>query len=407
MSSREIQSTTSRQLHAETIVDELPEPNYPVNYQPTYPSREGLISGVAELLNTSGVTTLENIQEVRHNLVQVGDPEDKTMMVISGACREAISLQTPMRQLALRSQRTVQVAQSSRLEELYVVERGRGQYKKPRSEFEEEDENGNLVPVYMGDVVNGMGFSDRTPDPSRLVAGALQARDLEEVLSELMGGHVPAAHEALSLAYEQAFVVPRSDTRSEGEYSISGDILWGGLRTNKIGSAVLELLKRLHNPVGVKIDGTSDEEHIAYISDELNPAEEPGKLIYMLRLGQKDSDQYGRILGHIREHAPTSIVLFDTHGMTEKVTVDGKIRKIRHIPTIIRHMGIMGEACVEAGVKFGGVHLETTIDEYEYECTDERHPEPTRDGNLDPQANPSQTVRLLNAMADINDRQFA
>jgi 3-deoxy-7-phosphoheptulonate synthase len=407
MSARELQSTTSRQLQAEAIVDDLPEPNYPINYQPTYPSRAGLVSGVAELLNTSGVTTLENIQAVRHDLVPVGDPEDKTIMLISGGCREAIRLQTPVRELALRSQRTVQIAQSSKVESLYVVERGRGQYKKPRSEFEEEDENGNLVPVYMGDIVNGMDFSDRTPDPSRLVAGGLQARDLEEILSEIMGGHIPAAHEALSLAYEQAFIEPHPDPRSVRDYSISGDILWGGLRTNKIGSAVLELLKRLDNPVGVKIDATCDEDHIAYIADTLNPEEEEGKLLYMLRLGQKDSDQYVPILKHIKEHAPTSIVLFDTHGMTEKITVDGKVRKIRHIPTIIRHMNIMGEACLEAGVKFGGAHLETMVDEYEFECTDERHPEPTRDGNLDPQANPNQTVRLLNAMSDINDRQFA
>ncbi len=390
---------SERLAEAEAIIAMLPEPDYGVNYQAEYPDKEALAEAMAENLTTQGVTTPHRAAAFTKELESVSNPRSPDLLVITGSCREAIQASVPITELADITEANLAVIAGSKLKRIKVAQRDRGQYKKPRSAVEEEDAKGNKIPVYMGDVVNGEDVRDRTPDPSRLVAGGVQARDLEIELTRRFGHHVAAAHEALSLPYELPFI--RKDERSGKLYSHSADLLWAGLRTNQLTSEIVKLLMTIENTVGVKIGGSSDEAHIAGLAERLNPENRAGKLIFMLRLGLQEVDRYPTILRAINKHASNAITIFDIHGMTEK-RPDGL--KIRHVPSIIEGMTVMARACQDAGVKFGGVHLETTPDSTRFECIDELDQLPLHPGNIDPRLNPRQTRRVLNALAKITNQ---
>lgn len=379
---------------AEEIVASLPEPNYRANYQPIYSDTDQLIDAVAETVSTGGVTTPRQAEEFKDALAHMGQ-DDETALVITSGCRETIHVDTDISLLGRQALLEHKLLYSSRLRKVVAASRNRGQYKKPRSE-EIEIIDGKRVVSYMGDVVNGEDPSDREPDPSRIVAGAVQARDLETELAKRAGKHVFAAHEALLLPYEMAFI--RRDAKTGLKYSESADLLWAGLRTNQIDSPVIDLLSGIENAVGVKIGGNSDSEHIAGLAERLNPDNRAGKLVFMLRLTLEEIDKYPVILEAIDEHAPNSQKIFDIHGMTRKKE-DGT--KIRNVNEIISGMTVMARACKKAGVRFDGVHLETTPDPARLECVDNDFQLPTHPGGIDPQLNPQQTLRVLNALADI------
>jgi 3-deoxy-7-phosphoheptulonate synthase len=387
---------------AEAIVASLPEPDHTVNYQVRYPVPGRLVDAVAELLATQGVTTPRLADAFTQGMTEVGDPDSPTMVAITGSCKEGINVATPISTLAEASEVDLAIVSSSRLGPVVKVQRNRGQYKKPRSKPVEVLPNGDVVPVYVGDLVHSEDPYDRTPDPTRLVAGGLQAHDLETELTRRMGYHVPAAHEALSLPYEKAFI--RKDPDTGDLYSLSADLPWAGLRTNQLDSEIIKLLMGIENTVGVKIGGNSDEAHIAGLAERLNPKDRAGKLVYMLRLGLHEADKYPTILGAINKHAPNAITIFDIHGTTEERSYGAKIR---HVPSIIQGMGIMAQACQEAGVKFAGVHLETTSDGHRFECTDETGQPPLDEGDVDPRLNLLQMRRVLDAVGVIQEAQAA
>lgn len=396
---------------AEVVVGGLPVADPRENYQYPYPNSNLLVEAVAEnLAATKSVTTADQVADFTRSLVPVSDPDDPTVVVISGACREpiyplALAKEVSVQPLVEVAESNLAIIRGTNLPHVIAVLRNRGMYGKGRTEPQEIGPDGEVVFAYAGDIVNSQDPANRTPDANQLVVGNIQASELEEALTARVGYHVPAAHEALSLAYEMSLI--RHDAARGVDISIGADMLWGGVRTNQIGSPVLALLGRLGNTVGVKIGGDSDEAHIAGISEQLNPDNKAGKLLYMLRLGLHEASSYPTILKAIKRHAPNSIVMIDFHGITQKKVVDGKTVKVRAVPHMIRSMGIMAEVCREVGVKFGGIHLETTPDSRRLECVDDVGQAPLDDGDLDPHLNPIQTSRVLNAFAAISEAQFS
>ncbi len=245
----------------------------------------------------------------------------------------------------------------------------------------------------MGDAVNGVNPEDRTPDPRRMVAAAAQARALEVGLTARVGHHVPAAHEALLIPYEQGSMCV--DTTTGKKYLLSADLPWIGVRTNAPDCAQVEMLTGIENPVGIKIGPNSDAEHIRQLAEKLNPDNEAGKLVFMIRVGA-DREAMDRILGAIKLYAPNSIHMYDIHGST----VSGANGvKIRAADTIAEHVNLLSEACEGHGLKLHGVHLETTGDSSVTECVDEAGQMPGNKSLVDPQLNPRQTTNVLNAVA--------
>lgn len=396
----------ARIARAEEIINTLPEPDYARNYQPDYADAEALTAAVAEACGTPGVTTPRLVDAARHRLAGISLGHSAEVVVITGQCHEAVHLDE---RADLSSDQSIErlvsgviinrgVIANSLLSRSFMVDRGRGQSTKPRTQDTQTIELPGTglvtVPSFKGEAVNGREVKDRAADPTRIVAAAVQARDVEHRLRERIRDHAPAAHEALLLPYEHAFL--RRDPDTGNDYLLSADIPWVGVRTNGVDSPVVDLLRQASNPVGVKIGASSTEEHIQGLSETLNPERLPGKEVYMVRLGLHEQDRYPLILEAIRRHAPGSVILYDIHGST-RPAADGK--KIRSVEEIVEGIAVMSRACGAAGLRLHGVHLETTANPRASQCVERADELPAEAGDIDPNLNPYQTLAVLNGAA--------
>lgn len=382
---------TTPRLAAEGVLEELPpHGSYDSNYQPHYPDTDALLDAVEELHVTEGVTTPRAVDMLQAELAALAQGETDRPIIITGRCAEEVSLTTPVETLveyAVNERALVLRA----LQNVTVVQRNRGQAVKPRSAATEILSDGREVASYMGDAINSAHPDDRTPDPTRLVSMAVQSRDLEAGLSDAVGGHhVYAAHEALSLPYEGSFV--RIDEKTGRKYLASTDLPWIGKRTNAIDGPHVKMLAEVANPIGIKIGPDSTPEHIAALHATLNPANVPGRMVLMLRMGPKHVGTLERVAGAIKEHAPGSVVMYDIHGVTRTAPTG---EKIRHIGDVIEDIATTATTLRAAGLKLHGLHLETTPDDSRLECVDEPDQLPTHPGGVDPQLNPRQLAYVL------------
>lgn len=377
------------------IVDGLPSPDYSLNYQPTYPDQSELLGAVHELQATEPVTMPEHVLSLRAQLAAIACGED-IVVVMDGRCAEPVRLTTPIAELAQEGATSLAVIAASGLTRVVHIKRCCGQCAKPRSNETETLPDGTEVVSYMGDAINDRDPAKRTPDPTRMVATALQARDVEAMMAEQTGSHIMVGHEALLLPYEQSFI--REDPVTGRRVSVSGDLLWLGVRTNRTDVETnphIDLLASIENPVGIKIGPDSDETHIAELVERLNPDHEAGKLVFMIRVGA-DQAAMERILGSIKQAAPESIIMYDIHGSTVK-TPDGV--KVRAVSATIDHIRLLAEACARQDLRLHGVHIETMGDDSRLECVDTLDERPTHKGDVDPQFNPRQTKMILDAIA--------
>ncbi len=293
----------------------LPIPDYANNFQPDYADQGTLLNTIRELQTTNAVTLPRQIDAFGSKLADIAAGRTGEPFLIVGGCSEDVDLETPISDLVMHSTAQLRVVASSALRHAVVAERSRGQNSKPRSSATERTATGTRVPSYMGDAVNGKATHLREPDPSRMVAAAVQARDIENGLTQIMRRHVPAAHEALLLAYEESFI--REDPKTGKRYLLSADLPWVGMRTNSPDGDHVRMLADVENPVGVKIGPNSDEDHIKDLAGILNPEDRAGKLVLMLRVGSEHvEDTLPGVLSAIRRHAPEALLMYDLHGIT-------------------------------------------------------------------------------------------
>ena len=111
------------------------------------------------------------------------------------------------------------------------------------------------LPAYRGDIVNQIGFDagGRRPDPERMFRAYAQAAATLshlETLAAADGSVFHASHEALLLPFEQALV--RRDGDGGRFFAGSAHFLWVGQRTFFPGSAHVEFLRGVGNPLGMK-----------------------------------------------------------------------------------------------------------------------------------------------------------
>src|SRR5512134_787974 len=341
-----------------------------------------------------------------------------------------------------------------------VVKVGRmaGQFAKPRS-APTEVQDGVELPSYRGDNVNGIEFTPeaRRPDPERLVQSYNQSAatlnllrafaqggfaDLHKVhrwnlefvadsplgaryqelasrLSEtlefmaacgLTSETVPqiretefyTSHEALLLHYEQALT--RVDSLTGKWYGCSAHLLWIGDRTRNLDGAHVEYMKGIQNPIGLKCGPTIDPDDLLRLIDALNPANVPGRLTLIARMGSdKVEAKLPALIRAVKRSGAKVVWSCDPmHGNTVKSGSGYKTRPFDRILQEVRSFFAVHRA---EGTHAGGVHFEMTGQNVT-ECiggakavTDERLADRYHT-HCDPRLNASQSLELAFLIAE-------
>ncbi|HEY0834174.1 MAG TPA: 3-deoxy-7-phosphoheptulonate synthase class II [Azospirillum sp.] len=304
-----------------------------------------------------------------------------------------------------------------------VIKVGRmaGQFAKPRS-ADMEEVNGVELPSYRGDIVNGFDFTPeaRIPDPERMMQAYTQAastlnllrafaqggyadlhkvhqwtlgflerspagekfEDLANRLDETLGfmaacGITGAttpqlretdfftSHEALLLPWEQALT--RVDSTTGDWYDVSAHMLWIGDRTRQPDGAHVEFLRGVKNPLGLKCGPSTDPDELIRLIDILNPANEPGRLTLIVRMGaDKVAEKFPPLLKRVTREGRVVLWSCDPmHGNTIKSASGYKTRPFDKVLGEAKAFFAVHEA---EGTHAGGVHFELTGQDVT-ECT--------------------------------------
>jgi 3-deoxy-7-phosphoheptulonate synthase len=270
-----------------------------------------------------------------------------------------------------------------------------GQFAKPRSKPTEHGPDGDPLPVYRGDAVNGHAptHAARTPDPDRML---LAYDKSAEVLGRLCGGPIYTSHEALLHEYEEPLI--RVDPATDAVYGSSGHLLWVGDRSRQLDGAHIGLLSRVANPVAVKVGPTATPDDVAAIVERLDPAGAPGRLVLIARLGAgRVAQALPPLVAAVRD-ARVVWLCDPMHGNT----VPGSAgRKTRRMDDIIAEAVSFVDVLRAQGVHPGGLHLEMTPDDVT-ECVDGHESEalPRYRSACDPRLNPAQARRVAAAFTE-------
>ncbi|MES2712118.1 MAG: 3-deoxy-7-phosphoheptulonate synthase class II [Pseudomonadota bacterium] len=295
---------------------------------------------------------------------------------------------------------------------LPVVKLGRmaGQFAKPRSS-DTETKDGVTLPSYRGDIINGPDFTPaaRIPDPSRMEFAYMQSAgtlnllrafatggyaDLHQVHRWNLGfversplasryadltiridetlrfmqacGMADApqlretdfytSHESLLLPYEQALA--RVDSTSGDTYACSAHFLWIGDRTRQPDGAHVEFLRGVKNPIGMKAGPSMDADELVRLAEILNPANEPGRLTLIARMGADKVEAKLPPLVRALKRAGRQVTwLCDPmHGNTTTVGA----YKTRSFDAILGEVRGFFDVHEAEGTIAGGVHVEMT-----------------------------------------------
>ena len=350
---------------------------------------------------------------------------------------------------------------------LPVVKLGRmaGQFAKPRS-APNEVIDGVELPSYRGDNVNDIAFTpeSRLPDPERMVrAYAQSAATLNLLRAFAQGGYanlhqvhrwthdfmgrspwakkyaetadrigealdfmeacgispdtVPqlsqttfyTSHEALLLPFEQAMT--RQDSLTGDWYDTSAHFLWIGDRTRFEGSAHVEFLRGIGNPIGIKCGPSLEPDALLRMLDTLNPARVPGRMTLITRYGHDKIEVHlPRLVRAVtREGHPVIWSCDPMHGNVVKAANGYKTRPFDRILTEVRGFFAVHRA---EGTHAGGIHAEMTgqnvtectggaIDVTEQSLADRYHT------HCDPRLNAGQSLELAFLLAEMLNAEMS
>jgi 3-deoxy-7-phosphoheptulonate synthase len=344
---------------------------------------------------------------------------------------------------------------------LPVVKLGRiaGQFAKPRS-TPTETIDGVELPSYRGDIVNDIAFTPeaRANDPQRMIRAYSQsAATLNLLRAFAQGGYanlhqvhrwthdfmgrspwarkysetadrigealdfmaacgidpetVPqlsqtdfyTSHEALLLRYEQALT--RQDSLTGDWYDTSAHFLWIGDRTRFEGSAHVEFLRGIGNPIGVKCGPGLEPDVLLRLLDTLNPGRVAGRMTLITRYGH-DKIEAGlpKLVRAVqREGHPVVWSCDPMHGNVIKAANGYKTRPFDRILAEVRGFFAVHRA---EGSFAGGIHAEMTGQNVT-ECTGgavavtEQALADRYHTHCDPRLNASQSLELAFLLAEM------
>ena len=342
-----------------------------------------------------------------------------------------------------------------------VVKVGRmaGQFAKPRSAPTEKQ--GDLeVPSYFGDIINGIEFGEETRrnDPERMLraygqsaatlnllrafatGGYANLRQVHqwtlehigrspwgekfsqmadrigealefmaacgvdpETVPQLQGTSFYTSHEALLLPYEEALT--RRDSLTGDWYDCSAHMLWIGDRTRFEGSAHVEFLRGVGNPIGMKCGPSLEPDALLRMLDTLNPSREAGRITLISRFGhEKVEGGLPKLVRAVKAEGHPVVWSCDPmHGNVIKTDSGLKTRPFDRILSEVRGFFAVHRA---EGTHAGGIHIEMTGQDVT-ECTggaiaitDERLGDRYHT-HCDPRLNGAQSIELAFEMADL------
>ncbi len=386
---------------------------HPIHQAPTYPDAAALAAAEARLAGYPPLVFAGEARRLKEALAKAADGQ--AFVLQGGDCAESFadfnanSVRDTFRVLlqmavVLTFGATVPVIKIGRMA---------GQFAKPRSS-ETEVVAGVSMPSYRGDIINGPSpeASARVPDPARMETAYFQSagrmnllrafanggyadlhqvhrwnldfvarsplaaryQDLATRIDETLGFMAACgigssntaqiretefytSHEALLLPYEQALT--RIDSTSGDWYGCSANFLWIGDRTRQVDGAHVEFLRGLRNPVGIKVGPTTPADDLLRLIDILHPADEPGRLTLISRMGaERVRSHLPPLLRAVQRTGRRITWLCDPmHGNTVSTSCGVKTRSF---DSILAELRGFFDVFADAGARPGGVHVEMT-----------------------------------------------
>ncbi len=387
-------------------------------HQVVYPDRDAVDRAVAKLREFPPLVTSFEVERLKRLIAEA--QRGKRFLLQGGDCAETLADCTPSvitNKLKILLQMSLVIVQGLK-KPVIRVGRFAGQYAKPRSSST-ETRDGLTLPSYFGDLVNGAAFTpeSRTPDPHLMVRGYQHAAVTLNFIRALIDGgfadlHHPeywdlrfidhaslpaplreqytrmsrqladalefmealgdktvddltrveffTSHEGLNLLYESAQT--RTVPRRDGYYNLTTHLPWIGERTRALDGAHIEYFRGITNPIGVKIGPATTPADLLALIDTLNPADEPGRLVLIHRMGaRRIAEALPRLLAAVAESGRTVLWTCDPmHG--NGTTTAGGI-KTRSFDDILSELTQAFDIHARAGTHLGGVHFELTGDD--------------------------------------------
>ncbi|GAO38413.1 3-deoxy-D-arabino-heptulosonate-7-phosphate synthase [Sphingomonas changbaiensis NBRC 104936] len=432
---------------------------------PNYPDADALAAAEAELRHYPPLVFAGEARDLKRDLAEVA--EGKAFLLQGGDCAESFAEFHPNNirdTFRVILQMAVVLTFASKLP---VVKVGRmaGQFAKPRSS-DTEEQDGVTLPSYRGDNVNDIAFTPegRAPDPQRMVKAYSQSAATQNLLRafanggyanlhqvhrwthdfmgrspwtrkytdladrigealdfmaacginpdtvpQLKGTTFYTSHEALLLPYEQALT--RQDSLTGDWYDTSAHFLWIGDRTRFEGSAHVEFMRGIGNPIGIKCGPTLEPDELLRLLDALNPTRDPGRITLITRYG------YDRIEAGLpklvravqREGHPVVWSCDPMHGNVVKAANGYKTRPFERILAEVRGFFAVHRAEGSFG---GGIHCEMTGQNVT-ECTGgavavtEQSLADRYHTHCDPRLNAAQSLELAFLLAEMLNQELA
>ncbi len=432
--------------------------SFPALQQPSWPDPREYEETLRALSELPALVFAGETRALVRNLAEAS--AGRAFVLQCGECAEDFSLCNGPRIHALVKVILQMSAIIAYAGEQRVVNIGRlsGQYAKPRSS-ETENVNGREIPSYRGDMVNAPEPDPgaRVPNARRLLEGYFRAAATLNLVRAFIGGGyaslemvdewhrdflrafpendkyiqlsrgirkavsfagamgldvrmpqlnqvmIYTSHEALLLGYEESMT--RVDTTTGDWYDTSAHMLWIGDRTRQVDGAHVEFLRGVGNPVGVKIGPSHDIDDLKRLAGRLNPANLPGRLVFITRLGaHRVEDLLPGLVAEMQREGFEILWMCDPmHGNT---FVNDRSIKTRRFEDILGETRSFFRVHRDGGTVPGGVHLELTGDAVT-ECIGGTCRLGDDDlgrnylSHCDPRLNAEQSVELAFEIADI------
>ena len=438
--------------------------NFEARQLPEYPDQAELAEVERELRRFPPLVFAGEARALTEELAQAA--AGKAFLLQGGDCAESFAEFHPNNirdTFRVILQMAVVMTYASKLP---IVKLGRmaGQFAKPRSAPMEE-QGGISLPSYRGDIVNDIAFTEagRIPDPERMIKAYSQsAATLNLLRAFAQGGYanlhqvhswtldfmgrspwaaqyqavadrigdaldfmeacgispdtVPqlkttqfyTSHEALLLSYEQAMT--RQDSLTGDWYDTSAHFVWIGDRTRFEGSAHVEFLRGIGNPIGIKCGPSLQPDVLLRLLDTLDPNHVPGRITLITRYGHdKIEKELPPLVRAVKaEGRPVLWSCDPMHGNVVKAANGYKTRPFDRILAEVRGFFAVHRA---EGTHGGGIHAEMTGQNVT-ECTggavaitdealaDRYHT------HCDPRLNASQSIELAFLLAEMLNQEM-
>ncbi|WP_448657960.1 class II 3-deoxy-7-phosphoheptulonate synthase [Sphingomonas sp. CJ99] len=431
---------------------------------PTYPDAAALDAATTQIASFPPLVFAGEARNLTAELARVA--EGKAFLLQGGDCAESFAEFHPNNirdTFRVILQMAVVLTFASKLPTVKVG-RMAGQFAKPRS-ANTETIDGVELPSYRGDNVNDIAFTAdaRIPDPQRMIRGYSQSAATLNLLRAFAGGGyanlhqvhrwthdfmgqsawteryrdvadrigealdfmaacgidadtVPqlkatsfyTSHEALLLPYEQAMT--RQDSLTGDWYDTSAHMLWIGDRTRFEGSAHVEFLRGIGNPIGMKCGPSLEPDALLRLLDVLNPGRVPGRMTLITRYGHDKIEAALPALVRAvkREGHPVVWSCDPMHGNVVKAANGYKTRPFERILAEVRGFFAVHRA---EGTHAGGIHTEMTGQNVT-ECTGGAV-EITEQGladryhtHCDPRLNAGQSLELAFLLAEMLNEEM-